>query len=95
MQFQDYIKPELLILIPVLNIVGVCLKKSCIKNKYIPILLGSASILLCGLYIAATSESYDVKNLLSMMFTSITQGVLAAGASVYFNQIVKQAKIDE
>ena len=88
---KDFIKPELLVLIPVLYIVGHGFKKtSLIKDKFIPLLLGSISILLAGLYIFATSDVNGVKEITMAIFTAITQGILIAGASVYANQIYKQ-----
>ena len=38
--FKEFIKPELLILIPVLYLIGIGMKKSEIKDKFIPLLLG-------------------------------------------------------
>lgn len=88
---KDFIKPELLVLIPVLYIVGRGFKKtSLIKDKFIPLLLGSISILLAGLYTFATSDVNGIKEITMAIFTSITQGILIAGASVYANQIYKQ-----
>lgn len=88
---KDFIKPELLVLIPVLYIVGHGFKKtSLIKDKFIPLLLGSISILLAGLYIFATSDVNGIKEITMAIFTAITQGILIAGASVYANQIYKQ-----
>ena len=88
---KDFIKPELLVLIPVLYIVGRGFKKtSLIKDKFIPLLLGSISILLSGLYTFATSDVNGIKEITMAIFTAITQGILIAGASVYANQIYKQ-----
>lgn len=88
---KDFIKPELLVLIPVLYIVGLGFKKtSLIKDKFIPLLLGSISILLAGLYTFATSDVNGIKEITMAIFTAITQGILIAGASVYANQIYKQ-----
>lgn len=88
---KDFIKPELLVLIPVLYIVGYGFKKtSLIKDKFIPLLLGSISILLAGLYTFATSDVNGIKEIIMAIFTAITQGILIAGASVYANQIYKQ-----
>ena len=85
---KDFIKPELLVLIPVLYIIGRGFKKtSLIKDKFIPLLLGSISILLASLYIFATSDVNGIKEITMAIFTAITQGVLIAGASVYANQI--------
>ena len=88
---KDFIKPELLVLIPVLYIVGNGFKKtSLIKDKFIPLLLGSISILLAGLYTFATSDVNGINEITMAIFTAITQGILIAGASVYANQIYKQ-----
>jgi hypothetical protein len=89
--FKEFIKPELLVLIPVLYIIGVGLKKtSVLKDKLIPIALGTISILLTGLYIFATTDIAGAKDIVMAIFTAFTQGVLLAGASVYANQIYKQ-----
>lgn len=95
MELQDYIKPELLILIPVLYLIGIGLKKSKLADKWIPAFLGIAGILLAGLYVLATGHFAGVQEMAMAIFTAITQGVLAAGASVYVNQIVRQAKKEE
>ena len=47
MELFEYIKPELLILIPVLNIIGLMIKNSKIKNNYIPLLLTIIAIVFC------------------------------------------------
>ena len=88
---KDFIKPELLVLIPVLYIIGRGFKKTSLtKDKFIPLLLGSISILLAGLYTFATSDVNGIKEITMAIFTAITQGILIAGASVYANQIYKQ-----
>ena len=52
MNYGEYIRSELLLLIPVLNIVGAVLKKSRLPDRWIPLLLGGLGILLsaCLLY---------------------------------------------
>lgn len=92
---NEFIMPELLILIPVLYLFGSALKKSAVKDKYIPWMLGFASVVLCLTFIAATSEINGWKEVLMAIFSGFTQGVLCAGASVYVNQLVKQANKDE
>ena len=87
---KEYISPELFILVPVLYILGTVIKKSIIKDKLIPILLGLISILLTGLYLFATVEFNNIKEVLMIIFTTLTQGILIAAVSVYFNQIYKQ-----
>lgn len=92
MNYQDYIKTEFLILIPVLYFIGIGLKKSKLPDKWIPITLGIISVVLTALWVFSTTDIGGGKELAMAFFTSITQGVLAAGASVYANQIIVQAK---
>lgn len=93
---KEYIKPELLILAIVLYFIGMALKDvEVIKDKYIPIILGMLGIIISSIYIIATSQINGYKEVLTVIFTAIVQGILVAGASVYINQIVKQAKKEE
>ena len=87
MDIQNYIKPELLVLIPVLYIIGMMMKKiKRIDDRCIPAVLGAAGILLSMIWISGTEGISAVG-----IFTAITQGVLVAGSAVYFNQLYKQA----
>lgn len=93
---QELIRPELLILIPVLYFIGMAAKNSQkIEDKIIPVILGLCGVFLATLYVFATSPLYNVSDALQMVFAGITQGVLCAGCSVYVNQIVKQNGKDE
>lgn len=95
MNFQDYIKSELLILIPVLYLIGVAIKKSNLADKFIPWVLGAISIVLCGVWVFANCPIGTGAEIATAIFTAIVQGVLIAGASVYVNQLVKQTGKDE
>ena len=89
---KEFIKPELLILVPVLNIVGLAIKKkSPVADKNIPWILGAAGVVLSYLWIAGTCRMANAQEVVLAVFTGLVQGILAAGASVYCNQIVKQA----
>mgnify|MGYP003292721699 CR=1 FL=1 len=90
-----YINTALNLLIPVIYIVGIVLKKSKIKNKYIPMTLGVFSISMCLIWYLSVSECRAFSDFMSIMFNSISQGVLIAGASVYANQLYIQGKKDE
>jgi hypothetical protein len=92
---KAYIKPEMLILIPVLYLIGIGIKKSNLKDCVIPFVLGGISILLSALYLFATSDITGVKDIAMAIFVAITQGILIAGASVYINQLFKQANKTE
>lgn len=92
MNYQDFIKPELLVLIPVLYFIGSAIKKSSIRDTRIPFILGCIAVLLAGIYLLATEPINGVQAVATAIFTAITQGVLCAAASVYANQIIKQAE---
>ena len=94
--FKDFIKPELLVLIPVLYFIGMGLKNAAaFADKYIPIVLGAVGVCLSALWVVATSTIPDMQSAAMAIFTAIVQGILVAGVSVYVNQIVKQAKKGE
>ena len=95
MNFTEFIKPELLILIPVLYIVGIGIKKSKLPDTLIPLLLGGISIFLSAAWVVSTSDIYTLKDAAYALFISVTQGILSAGASVYFNQLYVQSKKKE
>lgn len=95
MDFQQYIKAELLILIPVLNLIGAGLKKSKFRDKHIPWILGATAVTLSAFWVFSTAQPTGWNEVVSALFTAITQGILAAGASVYVNQLHRQAKKEE
>lgn len=92
MEYQEYIKSELLILVPVLYIIGLALKKSKMKDKWIPLALGTVSVALTAIWVLATSQIANIQDAAAALFTAVTQGVLAAGASVYINQLYVQSQ---
>ena len=92
-QIINYIKPELVVVAIVLYIIGMGLKKSTLLlDKYIPIALGALGIILCAVWVFATSAVSAPQDIAMAAFTAIVQGILVAGASTYVNQIVKQSK---
>lgn len=90
--WQEFIKPELLVLVPVLYALGIGLKKSSIKDNLIPAILGLGGVVLSALYLLGTSQFLGAKDVFMVLFLAITQGLLCAAASVFVNQMVKQAK---
>ena len=95
MELKEIIKPELLVLIPVLYVVGIGLKKSKLSDTLIPLILGGIAIVLSAAWVIATSDISTLKDIAYALFTSTTQGMLSAGASVYINQIYVQSKKKE
>lgn len=85
-----FVKPEMLVLVLVLYFIGLALKKSRTKDKYIPLILGLCGIVLALLWVLATSDINGWQSGLMAAFTAIVQGILVAGLSVYANQIYKQ-----
>ena len=94
MDFQEYIKPELLILIPVLVAIGYGFKKAeWLQDKFIPVCLGVVGIVLSLLVGSIPFETASA--ILDAVFTAIVQGILVAAAAVYANQLLKQEKKTE
>lgn len=90
---KEFIRPELLVLIPVLYFIGMGLKQAqTFADKYIPVALGGTGIVLSALWVVATSPITGPQSAALAVFTAIVQGVLVAGASVYIDQLIKQAK---
>jgi len=80
---EQYILPEIMILIPVLIIIGMILKKaSYIQDWTIPILLAVVGILLAVITIGA-KDGYTSESIV----TGIIQGILATGMAVYVHQL--------
>ena len=92
-QIMNYVKPELIVVAVVLYFVGVGLKKAqAIPDKYIPLILGAAGIVICAVWVVATCPLNTGQNIAMAVFTAIVQGILVAGLSTYVNQLIKQAQ---
>lgn len=90
MDIYEFIDSGLLIAVPVLYVLGMMIKKSSVNDKYIPIILAPVGILLAFSYKLASAIPEDLSEAISLVFTSITQGILCAACSVYANNILKQ-----
>lgn len=88
----EYIRSELLVLIPVLWLVGMGLKKSRFNDSLIPVALGGLGVVLSCIYIISVCDIYSFKCVMRGVFAGITQGLLCTGASVYMNEIITQFK---
>ncbi len=83
MDIMSYVVEQALVLVPVLYLIGMLLKATPnLPNWLIPYILGALGIIGAIL-------------LLGVSVQSVIQGILAAGASVYVNQAIKQAKEKE
>ncbi len=87
MDYTQYVKAELLIIVPALYCLGAIIKKTeTINDKYIPAILGLVGLALACLWVFGTEGITPVS-----VFTAIVQGIICAGMAVYGNQLVKQA----
>lgn len=89
MDMMELIRPEMLILVPALYLIGMALKRAALfDNRYIPLGLGLFGAILGAAWLMVFRvEGYDVTQSLLM---GAVQGVLCAGLSVYANQMFKQ-----
>lgn len=91
MDWMEFVKPELAVLIPVLYLLGMALKKwGRFTDKHIPLGLMGAGVLLAGLWLLAKEPLAGPQTLALLAFGAIVQGVLCAGAAVLGNQVWKQ-----
>ena len=96
MEYTNYIKPELLVLVPVLVFAGYCLKTStAVKDKLSPAMLAAAGVVLAAVYVLASTSIATPQDAASAVFTAIVQGVLCAAGAVFADQVVKQGRKDE
>lgn len=90
---KEFIRPELVVLIPVLFLIGAGLKQAeWVNNKWIPLLLGAFGVALSLVYMVSVSTVTSVQSAMALLFSGITQGILCAGGSVYVHQLFKQSK---
>jgi hypothetical protein len=90
MDIANYIRPELLILIPVLYLLGYFIKKSNVKDERIPLILVISGVFLAILWIMSQDSLVTSQAWGSAIFAGITQGILVAGGAVLGNQLIVQ-----
>lgn len=84
-----YIKPELIILVAVLYVLGIVFKQTnIIKDKHIPLVLILIGIALATLWVLATTEFTVMQDIFMAIFVAVTQGVLVSAGAVGINQAV-------
>ena len=88
----QYIRPELLVLVVVLYVIGMFIKNTkYIPDEMIPLFLGIISIFLTAIYVVSVSQKpTSYQEVFGMMFDIIIQGICCAAGAVYFNQLGKQ-----
>lgn len=83
-EIMTYIQPELLSVSVVLYLLGMALKKSGrVPERYLPLVLCGTGIVLCGVWVWATTAVTGPKSAAMAAFTSVVQGTLVAGLAVF------------
>ncbi len=91
--FNQYARSELMVLAPVLFIINKLLYESKVNNTRIPLISCVISITLCALYTLSISPLISVHSVLLAIFTSVTQGVLFAGASMFAGVLIDPSSV--
>lgn len=85
---EQYVRPELLVLVPVLCLVGMVVKHTeAICDKWIPLILGGVGVVLAVAYLLLWPNELVAGQ---AVLSGAIQGILCAGLSVYGNQVTKQ-----
>lgn len=85
---NEYIKSELLVLVPVLYIIAKYLDSSKVKKQSIPLILLAISVVLAGIYTFATVDTSNIHKVLMAIFSTIVQGVLLSGSAIFSGILV-------
>lgn len=80
---NEYIKSELLVIVPVLYIIAKLLDTSKLNNQLIPGILMLISLTLAGVYTFASVDISSIQKILFAVFSTIVQGVLLSGSAVF------------
>ena len=89
MEYIDFIRPELLTLVPLLYVFGMIFKEAdFVRDNWIPLILGVIGIIIAACYVCGDVSGFS----LTAIATAVTQGILCAGVAVYGNQVFKQLK---
>lgn len=92
MDMTEYVYPELLFIIPFLNVTGWWIKhKTKVENRYIPIILGGLAVVLSVFYIHTSMGTAVWESITS----GFIQGIFLASTAVYANQLIKTGKEEE
>lgn len=88
MEITQYVRVELLVLVPVLWAIGKGLKQfKALNNAWIPVMLAGAGVLLAVAYLLVFPSELNVQQ---AVLTGIIQGVLCTTLAVYGHQVFKQ-----
>ncbi len=90
---QEFIDPQLLIIIPMLWGIGMAVRKSSIENRFIPVILLLCSCGVVMLHLTGTNLITDKAALASCIFAGITQGsVIWLAAWAGYEKVLKESR---
>lgn len=92
MEFYEYVKPELLSLLPVLYLMGAALKRSAFADWKIPFALGGTGVLLANVWLLAAEVPQSAAECVKLFACGAVQGLICAGTAVYAHNLFKQYK---
>lgn len=88
---REYIDPQLLIVVPMLWGIGMAVKKSSIKNNFIPFILLVCSCAVVMLHLTGTNLITDSTALAGCIFAGLTQGsVIWLAAWTGYEKLLKK-----
>ncbi len=92
-ELVSLIRPELLILMPVLCFLGYLIKnKTTIASNNIPFILLGCSVFLTAVWMLGQTPITGFAQAMTLLFSILVQGSLVSAASVFAHQLYKQAK---
>lgn len=93
---EAMIRPELLVLAPVLYFLGAGLRRAAVlPERFVPLALGVAGVALALLYLAATLPAATGREFALVVFAAVTQGVLCAGCSILAGRLFRRSGKNE
>ncbi len=90
---QEFIDPQLLIIVPMLWGIGMAVKKSSIENRFIPLILLLCSCGVVMLHLTGTNLITDSNALAGCIFAGVTQGsVIWLMAWTGYEKVLKESR---
>ena len=87
---QQYIDPQLVIIVPMLWGIGMAIKKSNIRNDFIPLILLGCSCSVVMLHLMGTKLMLDSQAVSACLFAGVTQGsVIWLAAWLGYEKLLK------
>ncbi|MEG0264797.1 MAG: phage holin family protein [Erysipelotrichaceae bacterium] len=80
---NEYVKSELLVIVPVLYVIARFMDTSKVPNDKIPYVLMIVAVILSGFYTFATIDLKSFQAILMAIFSTIVQGILLSGSAIF------------